>query len=109
MTLAHATCQDPSHAPKYNHKSYAVCAPMIDRTPCERWLYRSTNACAAFNRASRGMKELTVGHLTAKLAPEHLNRVQPGAGGGSVQEPQPPRGGANDGLALLLDRGVGVI
>jgi hypothetical protein len=43
-------------ATKYNHRSDAACAPMMDKTRSVHWLSRSKNACAAFTRASRDAK-----------------------------------------------------
>jgi hypothetical protein len=41
---------------KYNHESYAACAPMMDKAPSVSWLSRSKHACAAFSKASREAK-----------------------------------------------------
>ena len=34
----------------------------------------------------QGGKELTMGHLTPELPPQHLNWVQPGAVGGQIEQ-----------------------
>ena len=57
----------------------------------------------------QGGKELTMGHLTAELPPQHLNQVQPGAIGGQIQQHQPSSCGANDGFNLIIRMGIGMI
>jgi hypothetical protein len=56
-----------------------------------------------------GGKELTMGDLTAELPPQHLNRVQPRAVRGQLQQAQPPCRGVDHGLDCIIELGVSMI
>jgi hypothetical protein len=57
----------------------------------------------------QGGKELTMGHFAADLPPQHLNRVQPGAVGGPIEQDSTSRCGSYDRLYRIITMGVGVI
>jgi len=56
-----------------------------------------------------GGQELAMGDLTAERPPPQLNRGQPRAVGRQVEQPQPPSCGADDGLDVIIEMGVGII
>jgi hypothetical protein len=62
-----------------------------------------------FYQGVQGDKELTMGDLTAELAPEHLHRVEPRAIGGPGQQHQPPRRSTDDRFDLILTMGAGIL
>jgi hypothetical protein len=57
----------------------------------------------------QGGKERTLGHRTAARSPQPLHRVQPGAVGGPIEPPEPPRCGSYDRPHRIITLGVGVI
>ena len=54
-------------------------------------------------------EELAVGHFAAEVAPEHLDRVQPGAVGRQVEQHEPARRSPNHRLNVIVFMGVSII
>ena len=62
-----------------------------------------------FQERVEGDKQLAMGDLTTELPPPHLDDVEPGAVDRQVEPHQPPCRGADDGLDVLIEMGVGMI
>lgn len=56
-----------------------------------------------------GGEELAVGHFPAKVAPEQLDRVQPGAVGRQVEQHEPARRGPYHHLDVVVLMRVGIV
>ena len=66
-------------------------------------------SAASLEQSFDCFKEFAVGHFPTKVAPEHLNRIQPRTKGGQIQQHQPAGRATDHGFDFVVLMGIGII